>query len=81
MKNNSSTSLDLALRFFENFSERSLMDIELARENGRPIAGGYCIYAPLELIRAAGCVPLAFAVNARSLSKMLKLCCPQVFVR
>lgn len=58
MKNNSSTSLDLALRFFENFSERSLMDIELARQNGRPIAGVYCIYAPLELIRAAGCVPI-----------------------
>lgn len=51
-------SLALALQFFENFSEHCLASLETARENGRPIAGVYCIYAPLEIIRAAGCVPI-----------------------
>lgn len=47
-----------ALPFFEKFSEHCLAALETAREEGRPIAGVYCIYAPLEVIRAAGCVPI-----------------------
>ena len=46
------------LAFFEKFSEHSLPALEAARETGTPIAGVYCIYAPLEIIRAAGCVPI-----------------------
>ena len=47
-----------SLAFFEKFSEHCLAALETAREQRRPIAGVYCIYAPLEIIRAAGCVPI-----------------------
>lgn len=47
-----------SLPFFEKFSEHCLAALETAREAGTPIAGVYCIYAPLEIIRAAGCVPI-----------------------
>ena len=46
------------LDFFEKFSERSLADLETARDQGKPIAGIYCIYAPAEIIRAAGAIPV-----------------------
>lgn len=46
------------LRYFETFSEHCLAALETAREAGRPIAGVYCIYAPYEIIRAAGAVPI-----------------------
>lgn len=55
---NATDSLVSALKFFEKFSEHCLAALETAREAGRPIAGVYCIYAPLEIIRAAGCVPI-----------------------
>ena len=55
---NTTDSLASALQFFEKFSEHCLAALETAREGGRPIAGVYCIYAPLEIIRAAGCVPI-----------------------
>lgn len=47
-----------SLDFFEKFSERCLADLDAAREQGKPIAGIYCIYAPVEIIRAAGAVPI-----------------------
>lgn len=53
-----SGSVVAALPFFEKFSEHCLAALETAREAGTPIAGVYCIYAPLEVIRAAGCVPI-----------------------
>ena len=46
------------LHFFNTFSEHCLAALEAAREAGRPVAGVYCIYAPLEVIRAAGAVPI-----------------------
>ena len=55
---NTPDSVVSALQFFEKFSEHCLAALETAREEGRPIAGVYCIYAPLEIIRAAGCVPI-----------------------
>jgi benzoyl-CoA reductase/2-hydroxyglutaryl-CoA dehydratase subunit BcrC/BadD/HgdB len=55
---NTLDSVVSALQFFEKFSEHCLAALETAREEGRPIAGVYCIYAPLEIIRAAGCVPI-----------------------
>ena len=57
-KMKASDSVVSALQFFEKFSEHCLAALETAREEGRPIAGVYCIYAPLEIIRAAGCVPI-----------------------
>jgi len=45
-------------RYFERLSERSLRDLEMCRHRGIPIAGIYCIYAPTELIRAAGMSPV-----------------------
>jgi benzoyl-CoA reductase/2-hydroxyglutaryl-CoA dehydratase subunit BcrC/BadD/HgdB len=55
---NARVSVVSALQFFEKFSEHCLPALETAREAGTPIAGVYCIYAPLEVIRAAGCVPI-----------------------
>jgi len=46
------------LAFFEKFSEHCLAALESARDAGTLIAGVYCIYAPLEIIRAAGIVPI-----------------------
>jgi benzoyl-CoA reductase/2-hydroxyglutaryl-CoA dehydratase subunit BcrC/BadD/HgdB len=46
------------LQFFEKFSEHSLAALETARDSGKPVAGVYCIYAPLEVIRAAGAIPI-----------------------
>lgn len=47
-----------ALKFFETYSEYCLAALETAREKGTPVAGVYCIYAPLEIIRAAGAIPI-----------------------
>jgi len=47
-----------ALSFFETYSERCLADLESARDAGTRVAGIYCIFAPVELIRAAGAVPV-----------------------
>lgn len=47
------------LKFFTNFSEHSIADLNDWHEAGKKIAGIYCIYAPVELIRAAGMVPIS----------------------
>ena len=39
---------------FENMPEQSLVWLEQAREDGRKVVGLYCIFAPVEMIRAAG---------------------------
>ena len=46
------------LQYFENYSERCLADLETAHEAHVPVAGIYCIFAPTELIRAAGAIPV-----------------------
>lgn len=43
---------------FQRFAELSVDALDQARANGRRIAGIYCIFAPVELIRAAGAVPV-----------------------
>ena len=55
---NSPQNKPAGLRFFETFSEHCLAALEKTREAGTPVAGVYCIYAPIELIRAAGAVPI-----------------------
>ncbi|MBU0994818.1 MAG: 2-hydroxyacyl-CoA dehydratase family protein [Proteobacteria bacterium] len=47
-----------ALNMYDRFSEDCLMGLEAARETGVKIAGIYCIFAPVELIYAAGAVPI-----------------------
>jgi benzoyl-CoA reductase/2-hydroxyglutaryl-CoA dehydratase subunit BcrC/BadD/HgdB len=47
-----------SLKLFENFSEKSLLDLDQAKAADRKIAGIYCIFAPSELIFAAGAVPV-----------------------
>ena len=44
--------------YFDTLAERSIADLEAWQEAGNLIAGIYCIYAPGELIRAAGIVPV-----------------------
>ncbi len=39
--------------------ERNLLEMEKAKEEGRKVAGLYCIYSPVELVLAAGAVPLS----------------------
>ncbi len=43
---------------FTNFSELSIADLDQWQKDGGKIAGVYCVYAPGELIRAAGMVPV-----------------------
>lgn len=44
---------------FINFSELSIADLDAWKEQGGKVAGVYCIYAPTELIRAAGVAPVS----------------------
>jgi benzoyl-CoA reductase/2-hydroxyglutaryl-CoA dehydratase subunit BcrC/BadD/HgdB len=44
--------------YFETYAERCLADLEHVRDAGTRVAGIYCIFAPVELIRAAGAVPV-----------------------
>ncbi len=44
---------------FKAFSEQSIADLDAWQEQGGKIAGIYCVYAPGELIRAAGVVPVS----------------------
>ena len=46
------------LKPFLSFSEVSIAELDEWKSQGRKIAGIYCIYAPNELIRAAGIVPV-----------------------
>jgi len=46
------------LQYFENFNERCLAELETAHDAGSSVAGIYCIFAPAELIRAAGAIPV-----------------------
>jgi benzoyl-CoA reductase/2-hydroxyglutaryl-CoA dehydratase subunit BcrC/BadD/HgdB len=39
-------------------SERNLSLIEKAKEEGKKVAGLYCLYSPTELVIAAGAIPL-----------------------
>ncbi|MFW5499342.1 MULTISPECIES: double-cubane-cluster-containing anaerobic reductase [unclassified Maridesulfovibrio] len=47
------------LKPFISFSEYSLAELEDWKDQGKKVAGVYCIYAPDELIRAAGIAPVS----------------------
>jgi len=49
---------DLDLSYFENLGEHFLLEMTQRAEEGVQVAGIYCIFAPLELIRAAGAIPV-----------------------
>jgi len=38
--------------------EQNLINIEEAKEQGQKVVGFYCLYSPMELILAAGAIPL-----------------------
>ncbi|MCP4689790.1 MAG: 2-hydroxyacyl-CoA dehydratase [Desulfobacterales bacterium] len=43
---------------FANMGEQAYLDLTMAKEAGKKVAGYYCLFAPEELIRAAGAVPV-----------------------
>lgn len=47
-----------SLSGFDKMPEQSLAGLELAKEEGRKVVGLYCIFAPVEIIRAAGALPI-----------------------
>lgn len=47
------------IKHFTNFSELSIAALDAWKGEGRKVAGVYCIYAPIELIRAAGIAPIS----------------------
>ena len=47
------------LSVFENWAEKSLLDIDSAKDQGQKIVGAFCTFAPLEIIRAAGAIPVS----------------------
>ena len=47
-----------SLEYFERFGEHSLLQLDEARRAGRKVAGIYCTFAPAELVRAAGAIPV-----------------------
>ncbi len=42
----------------QQITEQNLVDIERAKEQGRPVVGFYCLYSPTEIAVAAGAIPL-----------------------
>lgn len=52
-------------RFIDNPNERMLDSIIWKRNIGLPVIGVYCAYAPVELIRAAGAVPVCLCAFSR----------------
>jgi len=51
-------SLGRMLNDFATLAEKSLLAIDAARSAGQKVVGIYCIFAPTELIRAAGAIPV-----------------------
>ena len=52
-----------SLAVFEKAKEKFLLDLDLAKENGTPVAGVYCLFAPTEIIRAAGIIPVGLCAK------------------
>lgn len=44
---------------FENAGERFLLDASELQDAGTKVAGIYCLFAPVELVRAAGAIPVS----------------------
>jgi benzoyl-CoA reductase/2-hydroxyglutaryl-CoA dehydratase subunit BcrC/BadD/HgdB len=47
-----------SLSLFEKANEKSLLDLDRVKEDGQKVVGIYCTFAPSELVRAAGAVPV-----------------------
>jgi benzoyl-CoA reductase/2-hydroxyglutaryl-CoA dehydratase subunit BcrC/BadD/HgdB len=63
-------------------SEQNLAAIEKAKDQGRKVAGLYCLYAPVELVVAAGGLsPCRFAARAKIPSRMPRSFCPGTCAR
>ena len=45
-------------KLFDRRGEQSLLELDEWSNTGGLVAGIYCIYAPVELIRAAGAIPV-----------------------
>ncbi|WP_045576257.1 double-cubane-cluster-containing anaerobic reductase [Desulfosporosinus sp. I2] len=43
---------------FENLRAKSINLIKSAKEKGRKVVGKYCIYSPMEIVMAAGAIPI-----------------------
>lgn len=48
----------VALELFDGLADRFLADIEPLKDQGALVAGIYCTFAPVELVRAAGAIPV-----------------------
>jgi benzoyl-CoA reductase/2-hydroxyglutaryl-CoA dehydratase subunit BcrC/BadD/HgdB len=44
---------------FENTGERFLLDVSELEDTGKKVAGIYCLFAPVEIVRAAGAIPVS----------------------
>jgi benzoyl-CoA reductase/2-hydroxyglutaryl-CoA dehydratase subunit BcrC/BadD/HgdB len=47
-----------SMQFFDRVNERSLLEYDTVKQAGKIVVGIYCTFAPLELVRAAGAVPV-----------------------
>jgi benzoyl-CoA reductase/2-hydroxyglutaryl-CoA dehydratase subunit BcrC/BadD/HgdB len=47
------------LEKFQNAGERFLIDISELQDAGKKVAGTYCLFAPVEIVRAAGAIPVS----------------------
>ncbi|MDR3555160.1 MAG: double-cubane-cluster-containing anaerobic reductase [Syntrophobacteraceae bacterium] len=47
------------LEKFQNGGERFLLDISELQDKGQKVAGIYCLFAPVEIVRAAGAIPVS----------------------
>jgi benzoyl-CoA reductase/2-hydroxyglutaryl-CoA dehydratase subunit BcrC/BadD/HgdB len=48
----------ISIAAFERLNERFLLDIESHKNSGGKVVGIYCTFAPSELVRAAGAIPV-----------------------
>lgn len=44
---------------FQNAGERFLLEVSELQDNGKKVAGIYCLFAPVEIVRAAGAIPVS----------------------
>ena len=44
---------------FQNTGERFLLDVSELQDKGKKVAGIYCLFAPVEIVRAAGAIPIS----------------------
>ena len=46
------------MKEFENLREENIISLKRAHEEGRKVAGMYCLYSPTEVVVAAGAIPV-----------------------